>query len=234
MLLGRLRAALEPHAEAIALEYEALVAAAEAPAAVVPQAGASGAAGQWGGLYLWNQGQEFGAAMAACPATCAALGAVGPALLRGSALGYCFFSVLRPGTTIKPHCGATNLRLRCHLPLRVPPAEAAGVCRMRVGGEWREWRHGGSLSISQIRSSVFGLYGLSLRMLNEFGSSAGHLTVFDDSFEHEVEYSGGGDGDGDGGGDAADLAPRVVLLFDVWHPEVDPLERALLCRLFPP
>ena len=47
-----------------------------------------------------------------------------------------FFSVLSPGTHIEPHCGATNLRLRCHLPLQLP---TAGRAEMRVGNEWRQW-----------------------------------------------------------------------------------------------
>ena len=33
------------------------------------------------------------------------------------------------------------------------------------------------------------------------------VLIFDDSFEHEVWHEGGG--------------PRVVLIIDVWHPELD-------------
>jgi aspartyl/asparaginyl beta-hydroxylase (cupin superfamily) len=42
--------------------------------------------------------------------------------------------------------------------------------------------------------------------------------IFDDSIEHEAWN------DGD--------AVRVVLLFEVWRPELDPRERAALTRLF--
>ena len=47
------------------------------------------------------------------------------------------FSVLRPGTHLRPHCGSTNTRLTCHLGVIVP-----GGARVRVGDEWREWREG--------------------------------------------------------------------------------------------
>lgn len=52
------------------------------------------------------------------------------------------------------------------------------------------------------------------------GWREGKITVFDDSFEHEVEH-------------AAAVGQRVVLLLDVWHPEVTAAEKALLCNLFP-
>lgn len=48
-------------------------------------------------------------------------------VMSGCSLGYTFFSVLTPGTHIEPHCGASNLRLRCHLPLQLPTAGRAGA-----------------------------------------------------------------------------------------------------------
>ena len=102
------------------------------------------------------------AACGACPETMAALSQA--PTMRGCSLGYAFFSVLAPGTRIEPHCappftpivsaaflsrarvqsgvrwcsgGASNLRLRCHVPLQLP---TSGRAAMRVGTEWREWR----------------------------------------------------------------------------------------------
>lgn len=46
----------------------------------------------------------------------------------------------------------------------------------------------------------------------------GELLIFDDSFEHEAWNRGPG--------------VRTVLLFEVWHPEITPGERAQLTRLF--
>lgn len=51
------------------------------------------------------------------------------------------FSVLRPGTRIKPHKGRPGPFLRCHIGLEVPP----GDCAIRVAGETRRWRAGEAL-----------------------------------------------------------------------------------------
>lgn len=52
----------------------------------------------------------------------------------------CGFSLLEPGTTIKPHQGDTNAVYRCHLPLIVPAG--APQCAFRVGHETRSWEEG--------------------------------------------------------------------------------------------
>ncbi len=45
------------------------------------------------------------------------------------------FSVLAPGTHIRPHTGRAGPYLRCHLGLEVPQ----GDCGLRVGSETRSW-----------------------------------------------------------------------------------------------
>jgi aspartate beta-hydroxylase len=52
------------------------------------------------------------------------------------------FSVLVPGTTLKPHYGPTNVKHRYQLCL-----ENADGARIRVGDQWREWREGQCLVI---------------------------------------------------------------------------------------
>lgn len=47
------------------------------------------------------------------------------------------FSLLAPGTHIKPHCGVANLRLTLHLPLIVPEN-----CELRLVEETRSWKEG--------------------------------------------------------------------------------------------
>ncbi len=54
------------------------------------------------------------------------------------------FSLLQPGTIIRPHAGPTNKRLRMHCSVSLPPELTAA--RMRVGTEWRSWYRGGKLS----------------------------------------------------------------------------------------
>jgi beta-hydroxylase len=50
------------------------------------------------------------------------------------------FSILQPGTHIRPHVGYTSAVLRCHMGLVVPEN-----CAMRVGTEVRTWEEGGCL-----------------------------------------------------------------------------------------
>eukprot|EP00940_MAST-03C_sp_MAST-3C-sp2_P003133 g3133.t1 len=69
-------------------------------------------------------------------------------------------SQLERNTTITPHCGPTNLRLRIQLPLRVP---FDGCCGLKV------WSGANSSETHYLRE--------------------GKALVFDDSFEHEAWYS---------------------------------------------
>ena len=41
--------------------------------------------------------------------------------MAGTPFSFCFFSTLHAGAEIAAHSGPCNLRLRCHLPLIVPP-----------------------------------------------------------------------------------------------------------------
>ena len=52
--------------------------------------------------------------------------------------GSAFFSLLRPGTHLRSHCGPTNARLRVHLGIAVPE----GPCMIAVGGIARRWEEG--------------------------------------------------------------------------------------------
>ena len=74
-----------------------------------------------------------------CPKTAALLDSLGAATdLARCGVGECTFSALGPGAHLKPHCGSTNCRLTCHLPLLVPKGEVA----IRVGEETRPYREG--------------------------------------------------------------------------------------------
>jgi aspartate beta-hydroxylase len=131
----------------------------------------------WSACYLLRDGREVAANAARCPDTLEALGQVPLCRIAGRTPSV-LFSLLRPGTRIRPHHGYTNARLICHLPLIVP-----GDCGLRVGSRTHSWREG-------------------------------ELVIFDDSMEHE----------------AWNLSKelRVVLLFDVWRPELTDKERTLV------
>jgi aspartate beta-hydroxylase len=130
----------------------------------------------WSAFYLIKSGSEVELNARRCPATMAALREL--PLCRTERSPAVLFSMLRPGTRIRPHHGHTNARLICHLPLIIPEE-----CALRVGNETRAWREG-------------------------------EVVVFDDSVEHE----------------AWNLSKelRVVLIFDVWRPELSEKERILV------
>lgn len=135
----------------------------------------------WSAFHLWKSGEPVAGNAERCPATMAALVKAPMPRIKGRS-PMALFSLLRPGTHIKPHHGFLNTRLICHVPLIAP----AG-CRLRVGNEIREWEPGKAL-------------------------------IFDDSIEHEAWNDGS--------------ETRVVLLFEIWRPEIAPDERTALTAMF--
>jgi aspartate beta-hydroxylase len=134
----------------------------------------------WGAFYLIRNGKEVAENAARCPGTMAALQQV-PLCRVHDRTPSVLFSLLRPGTRIRPHHGFMNARLICHLPLIIP-----SDCGLRVGNEIRGWREG-------------------------------ELLVFDDSVEHEAWNL------------SSEL--RVVLIFDIWRPELSEKERILAAAM---
>ena len=137
----RLAIALEARAGAIRAEFLALRAAALPLGKVGGRAAHDHtlvAAGEWREAPLFGNGRKHAELCARCPVTTATLEAcdeaVGMALSGG---GESLFSVLAPGTHLRPHCGSTNARLTCHLGVLVPPG-----CSVRVGDETRGWEEG--------------------------------------------------------------------------------------------
>ena len=49
--------------------------------------------------------------------------------------------------------------------------------------------------------------------------------MFDDSFVHSVEYPAC---------DEEEDRCRIVLIVDLWHPELTQAERQILCHMYPP
>jgi aspartyl/asparaginyl beta-hydroxylase (cupin superfamily) len=133
----------------------------------------------WSAFYLIKNGSEVALNARRCPATMAAVREL--PLCRTDRTPAVLFSLLRPGTRIRPHHGFMNTRLICHLPLIIPEE-----CALRVGNETRAWREG-------------------------------EIVLFDDSVEHE----------------AWNLSKklRVVMIFDVWRPELSEKERTLVSAM---
>lgn len=135
----------------------------------------------WGALYFWQGGAPDADNARRCPAVMDAL-ALAPMPVIAGRSPMALWSLLKPGTHIRPHHGLLNTRLICHLPLLTPDD-----CALRVGAETRSWRRG-------------------------------EMLIFDDSIEHEAWNRS--------------TDTRVVLLFEVWRPEIDAEEREALTRLF--
>jgi hypothetical protein len=131
--------------------------------------------GSWEVSLLYERGLRNDDVYARCPVTAAAIER--HRIVRGPA-GLAYFSRLAPHTRIAPHAGPTNLRLRVHLALDVPPG-----CGLTVGGMPATW-------------------------------TPGRCLVFDDAFVHDAWN----DSDRE----------RVVLIVDLWHPDLSDDEVALL------
>ncbi|RZM20875.1 MAG: aspartyl/asparaginyl beta-hydroxylase domain-containing protein [Sphingomonas sp.] len=135
----------------------------------------------WSAFQLWRGGERVEPNASSCPLTMAALEQAPIPIIAGRS-PMAIFSLLKPGTHIRPHHGMLNTRLICHLPLIAPEG-----CALRVGAETRTWR-------------------------------TGEILIFDDSFEHEAWNRG--------------TETRIVLLFEVWRPELTADERAALTDIF--
>jgi hypothetical protein len=91
--------------------------------------------GEWRVFHLVNQGVRMDAACDGCPAAAkmiAHAAADGGHQALTSVFGNAFFSVLVGDSTISPHCGPTNTRLRVQMVLRADPA---GQASLTVAGQ---------------------------------------------------------------------------------------------------
>jgi tetratricopeptide (TPR) repeat protein len=147
-----------------------------ADAAFHPEAeGLDGTQG-WDVLLLYERGHKNAENCALCPVITNIIES--HATVRTLA-GLMYVSKTNPGTHIKPHLGPTNVRLRCHLGIKIP----AGDCGLRAGDQRLRWEEG-------------------------------RCIVFDDHLEHESwNFT---------------AEPRIVLIIDLWHPDLTPPEIALL------
>jgi hypothetical protein len=132
--------------------------------------------GNWNVLFFNERGRRNEEVCALCPITSRVIDS--HRAVRTLA-GMSYVSRLSQGTHVSPHHGPTNLRLRCHLGIRVP----SGNCGIRVDGKSRQWEEGKCL-------------------------------VFDDFLPHEVWNHTAED--------------RVVLIVDLWHPDLSDEEVRLV------
>lgn len=120
----------------------------------------------WSAVPLVEDGCWHPSNARACPRTVRALGKV--PLLLGSSLGQAYFSRLQPGTTIEPHCGVSDAKLRAQLVLRF--AAAGGETAADEEASAGPATTAGGLTVSGQTCSW----------------EPGRLIVFDDSLEHSA------------------------------------------------
>lgn len=141
--------------------------------------------GQWDWHSFITKGRINTPFQVLAPTTSAVLQSI-PDLLTGPPFAYSFMSTLKAGTTIAPHFGPANIRLRVHFPITVPAGTQQQI-GIKLAGETRQWmKH--------------------------------QPMLFDDCYEHGVWNLTNED--------------RVVLLFDIWHPELSQAEREAICGMF--
>lgn len=91
--------------------------------------------GGWDVLFFYERGYRHDENCNACPVTVRGIETY-PAMR--TVAGLIYVSRLRSGTHITAHRGPTNMRLRCHLAIKVPQ----GDCAIRVGNDVRRWQEG--------------------------------------------------------------------------------------------
>jgi len=91
---------------------------------------------RWSSYHLYRNSELVRANCEQCPETYAITEALPMPRLPGQSPEV-FFSLLRPGTHIPPHCGLANYKLTVHLPLILPPN-----CAIRVGDQTETWKVG--------------------------------------------------------------------------------------------
>lgn len=106
-------AGLESAAPTILAELDALLARREGFTEVYKNHTSTGS---WAAAYFWVFGKRMDEVCDACPETARLLESIPGVTQFSTAL----FSALAPGTNVQPHCGVSNAKLRCQLPLRVP------------------------------------------------------------------------------------------------------------------
>jgi aspartyl/asparaginyl beta-hydroxylase (cupin superfamily) len=92
--------------------------------------------GAWDAYFFYRHGVAHAENLQRCPVTAAALAHV-PLTRIDLHAPEVLFSILAPGTTIKPHYGVSNSRVVTHLPLIVPPD-----CALEVAGIAHHWQVG--------------------------------------------------------------------------------------------
>ncbi len=176
------------------------------------------AGGEWLEYVFWSRGAENEAHTRRCPRTAELMRNVEQAI--SMTHGQVQFSILTAGGRLRPHSGATNLRLTAHLPLVVPEGNRAGI---RVGGHERQWVEGQML----VFDDAFVHEAWNPEVRQQLEASGDAKTGSEGGGEEEGGVCGPrktecktDDSDTDAPGAWLTLDTRVILLMNFWHPEL--------------
>lgn len=142
----------------------------------------TGKSGAWQKLFLYNQGKKIENNCKEMPKTTQLIEGL-DTFMKGVIFGNAFISILDQQSVVEPHCGPTNLRVRCHMGLQIP----VGNCSITVNGVEEKW-------------------------------SNQECLLFDDSFVHSATNM--------------TESQRIVLIVDLWHPNLTLTEMKILRELF--
>lgn len=179
--------------------------------------------GSWRVLSMLNQGTWNQDICEICPGIFDLIRGL-PNLMDECLFGNVIISKICAGTTIEPHCGPTNVRHRLQYALKIPTVT----------------------SLQSNENLEYGTDGSS-RLCLHVGTDTklqwkepGDVFVFDDSFMHSVKYksqnlvSPANECNDDVVSSEHDDNSRMVLIVDLWHPDLTPAERKLIQLLYPP
>ncbi len=97
---------------------------------------------EWSSIYLYRQGiKQVETCKQYFPITTNILETMCLHRMGGCGFGSVYFSKLKQNTKVVEHCGPSNVRLRCHLPLVVPNKTTSGSY-LRVGEDCISWEEG--------------------------------------------------------------------------------------------
>lgn len=136
--------------------------------------------GSWGKVHLISHCFKH-EALDQCPTTRSILEAI-PFC---TALGSAYFSVMGEGTTVRPHCGPTNFRVRYHLGVDVPTTNGAWL---QVGHDLYRWHEGHTLVFSDAYVHAVRIdAGIHRRVVLVVDAYHPELTLEERHFLEEIE-----------------------------------------------
>lgn len=137
------------------------------------------------------------------PVTTKIIQSIGTHLFTHNPFGFCFFSKLSANSSIRAHASPINFRLRIHLPLIVPQSSTSSSKTSTAFS-----------NTDDHNDHPIGIHvGPTIQSWIQ-----DQAMVLDDSYNHQVWNNTNDE--------------RVVLLIDIWHPDVRPREREEIVRMF--